>query len=421
MLQKNIASNLLNCAAILVAIAIPSLIFGRALIGVTLGLAFLIILISTDPRNTIAEIKNTLSPQLSLLLGLTIITSAINIPFSIRADLSFEAWARTWLLVGILAFISFSLKDKLGLILKILTISCLLVLLAYFLNESPHLKTTKLLLNALMLIMPIVLYQCFIERKPIWISIGVINLSLFLYWALEKTSKTSIAGLAIIVLTYAFFLSASRLSIKKAVLISSIIFLLILIGLSFWLPSHVYAFSSENIGASPFPVWLIDLHRQLIWIFSFELFQESPWVGYGLNASNYHPAAEQDIRHYFSNRFPNLTALGNTPALPAHPHNWLMEMLLDSGLIATLTLLGLIGFILISSVRSYLQNKHTALLTFIVINLIYWVTGLLNFSFWSTWWQASFYLSSMLMLTLYLRDKKDRSVSEYMERTGPYR
>lgn len=406
MFQKNTASKILSCAAVLVAITIPCLIFGRALIGVTLGLAFLMILISGEHKNTLTAIKNASSSHLNKLLFITLVASAINIPFSLRIDLSLEAWARTWLLLAAITFVCFSLKDKLDLILKVLAISFLIVLLAYLFSDTTYLRSNKLLINGLLLILPVVLYQCLKDQKPLWIGLGLINFLLFTYCALEKSSKSSVAGIAIIIFASASLFSASRLSTKKTLLVSGSILLLIIIGLSSWLPEHLNTSSLENIESAVVPIWLVDLHRQFIWIFSFEFFQDSPWVGYGLNASNYHPSSEQLVTQYFEGRFNNLHSFERYLVLPAHPHNWILEMLLDGGLIATLPLTILIGFILFFSTRTYFHTKHPALLTFIVIHLAYWGTGLFNFSFWSAWWQASFYLTSMLMLMIYLKDNK---------------
>ncbi|WP_417796535.1 O-antigen ligase family protein [Terasakiella pusilla] len=407
MVPHKATPHFLTFAAVFVALAVPSLAFGRAMVGVTLGLAFLAILFAVPIKQIVSEMTGRMSRPFVLLLGVVAVASAVNIPFSLRIGLSFEAWGRTWLLLGLISFVCFSLKDRLELIFKVMAVAflCVVALNLYQLHVD-H-KLNKLLLNGLLLLLPIVVYQSVKDRTPLWVGVGVASVVLYILAVLDSQSKVSLLGMAIMMSAGVALFSLSRFSKKQAILIAVAVVAVLVATLAWWLPGQLYSSSAENMSMTPVPVWLIDFHRQLIWTFGFELFQESPWVGFGLNASNYHPLANQPVTEYFAGRFGSLSGFENIKALPSHPHNWLVEMLIDGGLIATLPVVMLVTYVVVASVRRYLTTQSACLLIFIMVQLTYWGTGLFNFSFWSTWWQATYFLASFLMLSGYVRSQED--------------
>lgn len=403
MLPHKATPHFLNFAAVFVALAVPSLAFGRAMVGVTLGLAFFAILMSVPIKAIVADMTGRLSRPFVLLLGLVILAAAVNIPFSLRVDLSFEAWGRTWVLLGLIGFVCFSLKDRTELIYKVMALAFLCAVAFNYYALQVDQKLYKLLLNGLLLILPIVLYQCFKDRAPLWMGVGGVSLVLYILGVLGSMSKVSMLGMAIMALSGVSLFTLSRFSKKQALMATISVVVIVVAGLAWWLPTQLYSSSAQHMSVTPVPVWLIDFHRQLIWTFGFELFQQSPWVGFGLNASNYHPLANLPVTDYFADRFGSLSGFEHITVLPSHPHNWLVEMLIDGGIIATIPVVVLVAYIVLSAVRRYLKVQSSSLLIFIMIQLTYWGTGLFNFSFWSTWWQATYFLASFLMLSAYVK------------------
>jgi len=53
---------------------------------------------------------------------------------------------------------------------------------------------------------------------------------------------------------------------------------------------------------------------------------------------------------------------------------------------------------LFSSARRYLQSRNPAFLAALLVSVGYWSSGLLNFSFWSAWWQISYLLLMAICL-----------------------
>lgn len=407
MLPHKATPHFLNFAAVFVALAVPSLAFGRAMVGVTLGLAFLAILTSIPIKAIVTDMTGRLSRPFLGVLAVVFVATAVNIPFSLRIGQSFEAWGRTWLLLVLISFVCFSLKDRLDLIFKVIAAAflCVVALNLYQLHVD-H-KVNKLLLNGVLLLLPIVVYQCFKDRAPLWMGIGGVGVVLYILAVLDSQSKVSMLGMAIMMSASVALYSLSRFSKKQAVIFAAGSVAIVGAGLAWWLPTQLYSSSAQNMAVAIVPVWLIDFHRQLIWTFGMELFQHSPWVGFGLNASNYHPLANLPVTDYFADRFESLSGFENITVLPSHPHNWLVEMLIDGGVIATIPVVLLVAYIVLSAVRRYLATGSVSLLIFILIQLTYWGTGLFNFSFWSTWWQATYFLASFLMMSAYIKAQEE--------------
>ena len=85
------------------------------------------------------------------------------------------------------------------------------------------------------------------------------------------------------------------------------------------------------------PTELIDTHRQYIWGFSLNKFFNKPLLGYGPDTSNFIEGSQEIIGSNYT---------GTMPYIPSHPHNFIIEILLDTGLIGLLsfTIFNLIYF-----------------------------------------------------------------------------
>ncbi|HVO14691.1 MAG TPA: O-antigen ligase family protein [Alphaproteobacteria bacterium] len=126
------------------------------------------------------------------------------------------------------------------------------------------------------------------------------------------------------------------------------------------------------------PVWLVDAHRQLIWGFAWHVSLEHPWLGYGLDTAGRVPGAKDF-----------LPGFGRTETMPSHAHNWMLELLVESGVIglgAALVALGVFTRRLLHAARRGAPGAYAA----IALAGAYFGSNLVNFSVWSAWWQATF-------------------------------
>jgi O-antigen ligase len=403
MLSTQHKAILLQFSAFCLGIVVPSLVFGRALIGVTLGLSLISALLATNHAENWHILRHFFKHPLTRLLLVVFICLALNIPTSLRFDLSWEAWFRTIALLSATFYLLLCLKDQHDLILKTLVWALLATLLATLINL---IQIDKPVMNGFMLIMPFALYQCFKDKQRLWMVCGLLLISLYVGCALITTSKASLAGLILMGGAAIFLIGMSRFALWKTLLTLSSFIVIVVLGLSFWLPANLNDTSSSYQSMAYLPIWLVDFHRQLIWLFAIDLADESPWIGLGLNASNYHPLAQATVTDYFGAHFDDYKILAEASILPGHPHSWVLEILLDAGFMGLVPLVLFVMGIFYVSIKNYFLTKHSSLLLLICINIGYWSTGLLNFSFWSAWWQSIYYLGSALAFVLYVqRDK----------------
>jgi len=128
------------------------------------------------------------------------------------------------------------------------------------------------------------------------------------------------------------------------------------------------------------PLNLIDAHRQFIWGFSIEKFKEKPLLGFGPDTSNFIDGSQVMIGSIYT---------GTMNFIPSHPHNFLIELLLETGFIGTSIFL---LFLLFINYNIFKNISHKYQYALVLLNVYFWGTSLVNFSFWLGWWQASYYL-----------------------------
>jgi O-antigen ligase len=137
-----------------------------------------------------------------------------------------------------------------------------------------------------------------------------------------------------------------------------------------------------------FPVWLIDFQRQTIWSFTLKIWERAPWLGVGPNTINFSPGANAPL--------PGDEQLH---IIPGHPHNWAVELLAETGSIGFLMLVIAIGYIGYRWTHWYVRSGDIAIMGALLIFAGYWGSGLFNFSYWSAWWQLSFFMACAIALS----------------------
>jgi O-antigen ligase len=137
---------------------------------------------------------------------------------------------------------------------------------------------------------------------------------------------------------------------------------------------------------TPLPLYLVDAHRQQIWGLALGAFGNAPWFGHGLDLSNYIPGAHTIIARF------------NQAFVPAHPHDWIIELLVDAGCVGLAGMIGALA-VLIARWLGLLAIDRPRAAAGLALGAAFFSSSLLNFSFWSAWWQAEFLLLTALLLT----------------------
>jgi O-antigen ligase len=137
------------------------------------------------------------------------------------------------------------------------------------------------------------------------------------------------------------------------------------------------------------PVWLVDVHRQVIWAFAFDRFLDAPWFGWGINVIAQAEGAKIMV-----------PGLGQE-TLPSHPHNWILEVAAETGVVGALPLYVLVAVTLRRLAGDAVRSGRGDSMAALAVAVGYWVSGLFNFSFWAAWWQ----MSHLLLLAVLLAER----------------
>jgi len=224
----------------------------------------------------------------------------------------------------------------------------------------PFLKTTKLnILSFLILIPNLILSNC----NSAILGIIISCIALIVYY------------------TYQNFIKSKK--VFYSLFLVSFTFVLLLLNN---LPKE---FDQESIQNQEFriPLKLIDAHRQYIWSFSIKNFLNKPVLGHGPDTSNFIEGSQKIINSKYT---------GTMPFIPSHPHNFILELLLDIGFLGFVSFL---FFVIYYNFEIYkkinLKGKYLLVLFF----FYFWGSSLVNFSFWLGWWQISYYFITSLIFS----------------------
>lgn len=143
------------------------------------------------------------------------------------------------------------------------------------------------------------------------------------------------------------------------------------------------------------PVWLVDAHRQVIWQFALGLFAQRPWSGWGLGVINQAPGAGDKI--------PEL----GYEFIPSHTHDWVVQILSESGVVGALPVLLLVTGVAAVLIRRWYRDGKAADLAALGLWVTFWSAGLFNFSLWNAWWQST--LAILMAVTLSAAGSRSRS------------
>ncbi|MFL2661563.1 MAG: O-antigen ligase family protein [Alphaproteobacteria bacterium] len=374
-------------ATFLIGFSYSFLIYNKIAFGISLSLGVLILLMSN--YELVLNSSKTFSKRIKkndlIIFSLFIISFLTSSLFSIKVNRSIEV------VLYLILFIFFSIsiylllvekKKFLQYILNFLTISIflnsLVILIYHFANYSGvELIRFKGVMNIISLLTIINFYL----KKSKLNYLSLIFLFPNIYFSGSSSSVLGLIGGVVICSLFLTFLKFSKMKMIRILFPITIIcfFITSLFLFSQKLPNK-FDDNSIRTFKSEISNNLIDVHRQFIWGFSIEKFKEKKVFGFGPDTSNFIEGGQKEI---------GLESTGDMNFIPSHPHNFIIELLLETGILGTS-----LFFLILTIINVHILKINRSLQSQIFIiffNSYFWCASLVNFSFWMGWWQASFY------------------------------
>ena len=143
--------------------------------------------------------------------------------------------------------------------------------------------------------------------------------------------------------------------------------------------------------AANLPVPHSEIHRLVIWQFAAERIFEHPLVGWGLDASRAIPGNNEEVYLF---QFGANAETGQ--AMPLHPHNALIQIWLELGIVGVI-LIGAIFSLIVALIPSALHDRARPA-TLIATTACAFTIAQLGFGIWQGWWMAT--LGLMVMIAI---------------------
>lgn len=399
----------LRLMAILLGFAVPSVIFGRAVIAVVLVLALICLLISTQRSNAVQGLKQKALEPFGLMIIVTFLCWMPSVVVSLDPLRSFEAAFRTLLIIGIMTMFWQALRQNrylpelcLKALIALLAVTLLISVVS--LTYAPELisfvkaQGWYLVLEAKAILKPYAAVSALMVPILIWAQyrfsgfwkglcfseiIGI----LFLIW--ETSNRSAMASLLAIIFMAGLIFALSKKD--RGLLIKVMIAVILLFAAAlYWNKIRANQFThGQELYA---PTWIVGYTRQMMWKFALNVFEQSPWLGIGINTINLIPGADIPM--------PN----SNLTIISGHPHNWIIETLTETGVIGFIPLFAVSIYMIVRGFFKALHYPGSGALPALLVITGYWSSSLFNYSFWSVWWQVSFMLLTLICLSFPAKD-----------------
>ena len=380
----------------MIGAAMPSLLIGRSLLSITLGLSLLAALLICNRALLLEDMKRAVRHHTIWGFALVLLVWSAAIPGSWNPFLSLQS------VVGLaaLALAGIALHSlmrsgtaDIGMMMRVLLIGGGVVTVVILAGRlaAPEIfglikfkgwqpidltRFGRVLANAYAVATPLIVLSGFIlGGRWRWLSIVMAVAALIL--AVDTNTGAALLGFAaaIGVVSLSVMMRPGFVALRIGI---GIILFLALGGIV-----TLHSFSNDNSVTEAPGVFmssdLVGTHRQQIWTDTVKIASERPLLGHGPNALKFHPIARQPSPYFI-----------NFTIIPSHPHSWVLETLSETG---WLGLAALVSWLLITHIyvlRRYLAVSDPALLAALTASGAFWGAGLANFSFWSPWWQASY-------------------------------
>ena len=390
--------------AILIGISIPSLAFGRVIFAIIIGSAFFALFLFRSRQEVLSDILAQAKSPLGLAILATFVSWLPNTLVSEYPFRSLEVVLRSLLLILLSSsFYSALIKDYklINVSLYVFTImSCITIIFIllvttvlpelYWLLKLQGWHPTPLTIelkgfsSVTVIIVPLLVLTAFAFSR-FTRYIALILAVAFIAFVWQSYNRSALAGLLImlVAVSLTWFSHPNK---KKGKLIVFLGVMSVLVSMLIWLwdaRMSVELFANmANHEDWTIPIWLIDFERQIIWKRAIDFGINSAWIGLGVNTINLLPGADEIIK-----------GTHNLHVIPAHPHNWAVEVFAETGFLGLTALLITIITLISQNINKWQQLGNIGSVMSIAIISGYWGAGLFNFSYWSAWWQLSFYIS----------------------------
>ena len=388
--------------AVLTGATIPLTGFGKAMEAFSLIPALGICIYTFGGKNDWQQLVGLIRRPLPMVVGFVFALWAISAAGSLDIPRSFQVWGRSLLYIFLMTILAKRLaRDRalipvlqkslvgtsgaiLAFILFVIFVSDAPLTLLQILGSSKHQADTafKAYASVMVCLLPMVLWSG-IRLGGRWQASAymlVPGTLLFLWGARSRAALLGLLAALFAVIVIRLLLSASQ-GMRRAIV--AVLVISALLG-SAALLTRLPQPSIANVSDYQLPAVLIDHHRQLIWAFVVGKIKEKPWFGHGIDIINQTEGA--------SARIPEM----NQNFVPSHPHNWVLEIGAETGLVG-LTAITVALLVLLRQLAVIAGSGQLVGWAGIASFAAFWGSGLTNFSIWASWWQIVFLLSMAIV------------------------
>ena len=391
--------------ATLIAVSVPAIILGKAMVGSPVILALLMVFALPERAKILAMARQTLATNTAKLIYVTAVIWLVGLTITSDLTKSLQTEFRTllfiagttviWAALSVRrAAIDIFMKALMASVIILGTISVISLTSPYELiiyirgYEKSGLHSIILLKAAASssaLLIPVLIWIG-ARFRGVWTVFAAVAIAELAAIIFLTNSRSALAGVlaSVMVVGMAIISSQRKANVRLMWILAMLGCLVVTI---IWLfVTRSWTVTATDSSVWWLPVWLIDAARQGIWAYAWNASEEWRWFGVGINVVDSLPGAAEH------------NALTNTANIPLHPHNWMVEIIVETGVVGFIAMITTIGHRFLSFLRRYVRHKEPALLTLMAVWAAYWGSGLFNFSYWSAWWQESFLLLTAVCL-----------------------
>ena len=406
-------------AAIFCGISAPLLASSPTVFGVALALGLLLLLAAPGRFQLVTDLARGARTPLGMTIILTFVLWLPGVADSPDLGRSRAIWGRMVGMVIVAALIHYFLsRGSLDACLRAMVVAalaCGVITLMGLYAASPIFglfrgkgwvdvnaaQILKYYGSALAILAPVVVWASFYLGGR-WLYAGFLHLAAAFVVIFAVDSLAGLLGLVagLVVGGIVYICQRWHLVRGRAAALFLILLAVLLVAAIAWIlfklpPSLGAGQIIDGVYHGPvetgLPVSLIDAHRQYIWRFAFDAALEAPYFGHGIDVSNYLPGASVLIEKF------------NQAFIPSHPHNWLLEIFLETGAFGLAFLLAALALLLRLWLRIGAVSPGTSAAG-IAVFVAFWSSSMLNFSIWAAWWQGVFLVLSAIVLAAAPRD-----------------
>ncbi|WP_420548908.1 O-antigen ligase family protein [Curvivirga sp.] len=202
-------------------------------------------------------------------------------------------------------------------------------------------------------------------------------------------NRSAMAGNVLGLIGAAFFMMLTVLPMIWRKIVVTLLFVVALIGMASIMERLA---PIEKIGDVPAPALSYpDHHRQVIWSFVYEKLQANPVFGVGIDGIAKTEHANTKLVFFKGQEY-----------VPSHPHNWVLEVAVETGIIGVILVLSVIAMFILDLQNLLRQKNVDRKMIFVILYFFcsFWITSMAAFSIWSAWWLISFFMILAMMMTV---------------------